>query len=627
VIRHRPRRTATAAVLAIAAAAAAVAATTVSVVPVAAAASAGTIVIDSVTSPADEPGLLSIQAEAPSKITALTVYIDSDTRPVLSIPFYDLSLTSGSALDGTWTVQTPITTSELSLGTYQVTVDATDAGGDYAYGISAPDPFFFGLYPSVTIAASTTTLSYSQQSVTFSGKVTADSPEGLLEGVPDQPVSITDSAGGSWPATTDKNGSYSVNIRPNLAGGAGGLTGSFSASVSGGPAIAQASAPEVKLTGDVDPVQVTVSLSKSVANFGTPVTFRGTAQYESGGVWLPLANSTVDISGKGYYSGRSVGAIATTTDSTGNFKVVLPAQPTTTWTANPPPSQFLTSSGSLVGLPNSATLTVVLPTRTTRLTVAYNPAGRITASGCLGLGSAVASFPHLSPPAYADIYLQYSRTSRGPWRTLGPLARRGAPKCQGGTGFTGTVGSRALSGHYRVDFTGQLLYQRSVSAAKYAVTAPTRIANFNITPRAVSGHGRIRLSGQLQQKARGWKRLGDVRVTIYVEPADGTTWYWFRHVKTSSSGKFRISFADPVSGHWAVGYAGNSRHLQSLSRTLYVSASGTTANLSQALAPTCCPGGRLARCWQPGSPGQPSAMPYYRRGSFWCRAEPSSLAR
>jgi len=140
-----------------------------------------------------------------------------------------------------------------------------------------------------------------------------------------------------------------------------------------------------------------------------------------------------------------------------------------------------------------------------------------------------------------------------------------------------------LSGHYRVNFTGQLLYQRSVSLAEHAATARTRITNFSITPRAVSGHGRIRLSGQLQQKAHGWKRLGSVRVTIYVEPAGGTTWYWFRHVKTSSSGKFSSSFADPSSGHWAVGYAGNSRHLESHSGILYVSASGTTANLRQAL--------------------------------------------
>jgi len=578
VIRLRPRRAASVAVLAVAAAA-----TAAVVVPVAASASAGTIVIDSVSSPPDEPGLLSIQAEAPSNITTLTVTIDSDNRPLLTIPFYDLNRTSGSAQNGIWTVDTPIDTSELSLGTYQVTVDATDAGGDSVTAASAPDDFFFGLHPSVTIAASTTTLSYSQQSVTFSGQVTADSPAGSLEGVADQPVLITDSAGGSWSATTDNNGNYSLKITPNLAGGTGGLAGSFSASVSSSPAIAEASSPEFEMTGDIDPVQVTVALSKSVVDFGTKVALSGTALYQSAGVWLPFANSTVDISGKDHYSGRSVGPIATTTDSTGFFKVVLPAQPTTTWTANPPPSQFLTSSGSQTGLPNSATLTVILPTKTTRLHVAYNPAGRITASGCLGLGSAVASFPRLTPPAYADLYLQYSPTSRGPWRTLGPLAGRGAPKCQGGTGFSGTAGSRALSGHYRVNFTGQLLYQRSVSSAEHAATAPTRITNFSITPRAVSGHGRIRLSGQLQQKAGGWKRLGSVRVTIYVEPAGGTTWYWFRHVKTSSSGKFRSSFADPSSGHWAVGYAGNSTHLESLSRTVYVSASGTTANLRQAL--------------------------------------------
>jgi hypothetical protein len=541
-------------------------------------------VIDSVSSPPGEPGLLSIQVEATSNITSLTVNIDSGTTTQLTIPFTDLSLTSGSAQDGIWTVQSPITTAQLSLGTYQVTVDATDLGGDNLPGLSAPGSFFFGLYPAVTIAANTTTLSYSQQSVTFTGQVTADAPTGVVQGVPDQQVSISDSDGGSWSATTDQNGNYSYSVpgTPDLVNGTG-LAASFSASVAAGPTIAAGSSRALQITGQVDPVQVTVSLSKSVADFGTPVTLTGTAMYQSEGVWLPLVNSAINVTGKDYYSGASVQAPAGTTDGNGIFSVALPAQPTTTWSADPAPSQYLTPSDSQLGLPNSATLTVVLPTRTTQLHVAYDPAGQITASGCLGPGTAVSSFSALTPPAAADLYLQYSRTSRGPWRTLGPLAGSGAPSCPAGTGFSGTINALALSGHYRVIFSGQLLYQPSVSAAGYAATAPTRITGFSIAPRNVSGHGRIRVSGQLQQNARGWKDLGRARITIYVEPASGTTWYWFRHVHVSSSGRFSVSFADPVSGHWAIGYAGDSSHLESLSRILYVRASGTTANVRHAL--------------------------------------------
>ena len=142
----------------------------------------------------------------------------------------------------------------------------------------------------------------------------------------------------------------------------------------------------------------------------------------------------------------------------------------------------------------------------------------------------------------------------------------------------------ALTGHYRVDFAGQLLYQRSVSATEYAATVPTRFSSFSITPHAVTGHGRIRISGQLQQKAHGWKALGGVLITLYIEPAGGTTWYYDKKVHASSSGKFSIAFADPVSGHWAAGYAGDSSHLQSTSRILDVTASGTTASLRRALA-------------------------------------------
>jgi hypothetical protein len=563
--------------LAIAAAASAA----VAAVPVAAAASS--ITIDSVSSPPGEPGLLSIQVEAPTAVTSLTVYIDSGTTTELTIPFSDLSLTAGSASIGTWTVQTPITEAQLSLGTYQVTADATDAGGDSVTGISAPDTFFFGMYPAVTIAASTTTLSYSQQSVTFTGQVTAYSPEGLREGVASQVVTITDSDGGSWPATTDQNGNYSVTATPDLASGTG-LAASFTASVSSSPTTAQATSPGLELTGDVDPVQVTVALSKSVADFGTAVTLSGTALQESDGIWLPLANSAIDVTGTDYYSGDSVQAIPATTDASGNFSLVLPAQPTTTWTANPAPSQYLTVSNSQLGLPNSATLTVVLPTRTTNLHIAYSPAGQVTASGCLGLGSAVSSFSDLVPPADADVYLQYSRTAGGPWRTLGSLADGTGPSCRGSTGFGGVTSPPALTGHYRIDFTGQLLYERSVSTTTYAATVPTRFSSFSITPRAVSGHGRIRISGVLQEKAHGWKALRGALVTLYIEPAGGSTWYWDKKVHSSSSGKFSVSFADPVSGHWAAGYAGNSGHLQSTSRILYVTASGTTASLRRALA-------------------------------------------
>ena len=88
---------------------AATAAAAVAVVPVAAVASSSPITIDSVSSPPGEPGLLSIQVEAPSAVTSLTVYVNSGTTTELTIPFSDLSLTAGSASIGTWTVQTPIT--------------------------------------------------------------------------------------------------------------------------------------------------------------------------------------------------------------------------------------------------------------------------------------------------------------------------------------------------------------------------------------------------------------------------------------------------------------------------------------------------------------------------------------
>jgi hypothetical protein len=537
---------------------------------------AGSIVIDAVSSPLTESGLLSIQAEATSAITSLDANIYSGGTLELTIPASDFALTSGSTQDGIWTVATPITQAELRLGTYQVTVDATDSAGDSVTGAAAPGSFFFGLDPTVTLSASTTTLSFSQQSVTFTGQVTAYYPDGSVQPVSGQQVTIEGADGDSYTATTDSSGDYSVTAAPALYSDAS-LTESFTASVAASSSTQPGSSAAVDLAAQIDPVEVTVTLSSAVAKFGSPVTLSGTAKYQAGGIWLDLADATIDITGSDYYSDASVGPISATTDASGDFSVALPAQPTTTWTANPAPSGYLsTTSQPGTMLPNSALLTVSLPTEVTSLQLKYNPLGHLTASGCLALSPAVTSFPDLTAPSGTPLSLQYAASRHGPWHKLGAVAASGAA-CSHGTRFRTVFDSAPVSAYFRVSFGGQLFYQPAVGSSVHAATTPTRISEFRATPRSVSRHGRITVSGELERKtSHGWKGLGGGRITIYLEPAGGTSWYWIKRLNVARSGKFRVTFAasSVVSAHWTAGYAGNSSHLECQSRIVYVSVSG-----------------------------------------------------
>jgi hypothetical protein len=535
------------------------------------AAAASPIVIDGVSSPVSESGLLSIQLEAPSAISITAVNIESGSVVETSILGSGFTLTSGSNQDGIWTVSSPIPQNAMPFGTYQVTVTATDSGGDSLSNGLAPNSFFFGLDPSVTLAASTTTLSYSQQSVTFTGQVTADDPDGNVVVVPDQTVSVAGDGGDSFTATTDDSGDYSVTGSPAVYNEPS-MTESYTASVAASASVQAASSGAIALTAQVYPVQVSVSLSTSTAKFGASVTLSGTALYQAGGIWLPLAQSTIDVTGSDFYSGASVGPIKATTDGSGAFSVLLPDQPTTTWTANPPSSPYLSTTsqpGSV--LPNSAVLTVLLPTTVPALHLRYNPAGQLAASACLDLSSAVTSFPDVSPPS-GTLSLQYAASRGGPWHTLGALSG-GSQSCSHGTAFRKVYNSAPLSAYFRVSYGGKVLYQPTHSAAVHAATVRTRFAGFNVRPRSVSRNGRITMSGELErQTAHSWTALANAKITIVIEPP-GANAYWFKKLRVGKSGKFRISFADPQSASWYVAYAGNSTHLSTQSDTIYVTAS------------------------------------------------------
>lgn len=543
-------------------------------VPAAAQAS-GSIVIDGVSSPPSNAGLLSIQAEATSPITSLIVHLSSGSTPVLTLPYSDFKLTSGGPTDGVWTVSAAITQSQLPLGTYQVTVDATDQGGDSLPGASAGS-FAFVIVPFITLTTNATVLNFTRQSVTLTGLVTGQYPDGSVKPLAAQQVTIT-GLSGTWGATTDSAGDYSLTISPNLLATGPWPQEVLYASVPASATAASATSSQVDLTGQVSDVQIHVRLSSSTADYGRPVTLFGTAEYQLGGIWKPLARSPITVTGVDFsdYSQHTVTAM---TDASGKFGVRLPKLPSATWTAYVQSDQFLLGGGPPGPYPsfapNSAFLTVRLPTRFSSPRLRFSPFGDITVNGCLGLAPPFSS-QYISQADDQGVQLQYSRTPRGPWRDLGRMNRAGTASCRTAIPVSAVLASPALSGYYRLSYSGGTTLEPSVSAVGFAATSRTRVVHFNVSPRSVTGHGRITVSGQVQYQAGGWRGVSEGHLKILIRPAGSQQWYWYKKLRTSATGRFRISFADPVSGHWAALYLGDSRHLAVVSKAIYVTATGT----------------------------------------------------
>jgi archaellin len=159
----------------------------------------------SASSPTTSVGQLSISFTAGTAITSFTVHIlTASGTDVLDLPEADFTMTSSSTgtdtASSTWTLSQAITTSQLLLGTYAITVDAADAGGDTVAG-QAAGTLDYLIQPTVTLTASPAVLGYASPSTTLSGTVTGQWPDGSNSPLAGQAVLITNSQGPSPPAS------------------------------------------------------------------------------------------------------------------------------------------------------------------------------------------------------------------------------------------------------------------------------------------------------------------------------------------------------------------------------------------------------------------------------------------
>jgi hypothetical protein len=300
----------------------------------AAQASSGIISVIQVSSPPDNLGLLSVKLNSttpvdPSSISA-AFYATASSTPAYTATNFVLASGSSNAGGGvsTWQVGSPITTSELPLGIYSVTISAADTGGDT---VTDPDAYSLQFLErqAITLSVSPDGFSYGQQ-VTLTGTDTGTFPDGSTQAVKGQKLELLADDNESFgpTVTTDGSGDFSLTV---TAGVTADLQSPVAFWSSGTATTAEAFSPETAVTIAADPIRVTdFSVSPATASFGQPVIVSGALSMRIQGTWLPYADLSVStdylgVNQTGCTPGNcsDVAAMATTGDD-GSFTMKIP---------------------------------------------------------------------------------------------------------------------------------------------------------------------------------------------------------------------------------------------------------------------------------------------------------------
>src|SRR5215472_3925952 len=171
-------------------------------------------------SPSTNVGLVSVNTAAPSPLTSLDVRIyQGDGTVMLDLTLSDFvqPANDGNGQFGTWTVKTPITTSQLNLGSYSVYLSAADQGGDQVTSFVGDLSFLNVVqYPGFT--ASGTSFNYDNQNVTFSGTAMLLAPDGSTAPFAGKTLSLADPAPAGVSIVTGADGSFSLTMQVTQSG-------------------------------------------------------------------------------------------------------------------------------------------------------------------------------------------------------------------------------------------------------------------------------------------------------------------------------------------------------------------------------------------------------------------------
>ena len=536
--------------------------------PAALAGSGSITVVGSASSPADNPGLLSIGLEASSAITSVQVQVafgsTSYTPPALQ-------LTSGTTADGTWTVPEPITTAQLPLGQYYVYVTAADSGGDSISDVQVSQ-WNFSIQPTLTLTATPGQISANGQAVTLSGTATGVLPSSTTptsQPLAGQQITVTTDGelfgtGNSWSLTTRADGTFSLTTQTGLNSTS--ETDTFQAAIAQTATTASALA-SVNILPIRAPVKVSATITPRHPLYGQSPTLTGTVTVQNGSTWQPLPSSPVYVTdGEGQF-------LQTTTGSDGSFSLQLPP------VFGPDGGPWQVASGDLndAGDPFAGTATISVPENgpvdpgtLSTFTASISKFGVVSVTGCLEDTSRQGAGVAPGVP----VTIQYSTSRGGPWQALGTVTTTSTTCGSNSAGgyFRGSLPAVQASAYYQAAMTSnQYDYVPTTSAAVLVSIIPTRFVSFAATPHIVKRNGKITVSGRLEVLGRSWQSYAGQSVDIIFRPAGSKLWYAAYWVKTNSTGRFSKTFTDKFgTATWSADYNGNSTHLVSGAATVRV---------------------------------------------------------
>ncbi len=532
---------------------------------------ADVIVITAAGSPASDAGELAITFDSttpivPSSIEA-ALYAPGASIPTLTVT--DFTQTSGSTTSGgvsTWTVTSPISQEQLALGTYSITVQASDTGGG---SVTVPDAgaLAFVIYPTVTLSVSPTTFSYGQ-TVTLSGTDTGLYPGGTTAPVVGQQITTL----GTLSTTTDASGDFSFTVQAGVGQGEYLALGD---DVDANPdaTTAQAFSNLVTPTVVADPVQLTYMLSPSPVSFDQALTISGNLSFESGSTWLPIPATALTLQQEGNCDDGNGCPSWTTETSGGNF--ILPSFQVT-WPAH------YGLSGDLPGGSYSDWFSMTWPVL--QITPDHLPVGdyldgqwpsapgsfirstrtkQVVFSACVavadpGYGNGVYD---PDPAPFPNVTVEYSPTAAGPWHVLA-TGKSSAVKLQenpipGGC-YTGSAKRPGPASYYYQAITpADTAYLAGYSAPVQATQpAQSEVSYLDVTPTKVKAGQPVSVSGQLTFSSKNDEQKTQW-VRIYFQAAGTKTWRLEKKFRAGYLDTFDVDLKLPTSGKLEVRYLGD----------------------------------------------------------------------